>query len=117
NRHNIKLKGILDIKIDSMNSVKITANNNYYQTESSTTDHSVTTGNVGTLKNSSDRQLRTKSDKQAFSGNINFKHKFRKDRRTLSASADWGLINNKGTNFLSSDNKSYFDGELVTNRL
>lgn len=117
NRHNIKLKGILDITMDSMNSVKITANNNYYQTESSTTDHSVTTGNAGTLKNSSDRQMRTKSDKQAFSGNIIFKHKFRKDRRTLSASADWGLINNKGTNFLLSDNKSYFDGQLVTNRL
>ena len=116
NRHNIKLKGILDIKIDSMNTLKITANNNYYETESNTNEQSVTTGNEGTLKNSSDRQVHTKSDKQAFSGNVVFKHKFKKDRRTLSASADWGLINNNGTNFLSSDNKSYFEGKLVTNR-
>ena len=117
NRHNLKLKGILDIKIDSMNSVKITANNNYYETESLTTSHSTTTGNANILKNNSDRQVRTKSDKQAFSGNVIFKHKFKKDRRTVSASADWGLLNNKGTNFLLSDNKSYFDGQLSTNRV
>lgn len=117
NRHNIKLKGILDIKIDSMNSLKITANNNYYQTESNTREFSETTGNEGTLKNSSIRQTNTRNDKQAFSGNILFKHKFKKDRRTLAVSANWGLIKSNGKTFLLADNKSYFEGKPASGRL
>jgi hypothetical protein len=34
NRHNFKIRGILDMKLDSMNSLKITVNSNYYHTES-----------------------------------------------------------------------------------
>ena len=117
NRNNIKLSGIYEVVIDSMNSLKVTVNSNFYETESGSNISSLTTGNEGTLKNSSARQLQTKSDKQAFSGTVLFKHKFRKDRRTLSVSTNWGLMNNQGENFLTSENKTYFDGKLVTNRL
>jgi hypothetical protein len=117
NRHNIKIKGILDIKIDSMNSLKITANNNFYQTESNTREFSETTGNEGTLKNSSTRETNTRSDKHAFSGNILFKHKFKKDRRTLAVSANWGLIKSDGKTFLLANNKSYFEGKPASGRL
>jgi hypothetical protein len=110
NRHNFKLKGIFDVKIDSMNTLKITANANFYHTESESDRNSINTGNNGTLKNTSSRQLQTKSDKSALSGNIIFKHKFNKARRTLSLIADWNTLNNDGTNFLKSQNQSYFDG-------
>jgi hypothetical protein len=110
NRHNFKLRGIFDLKLDSMNTLKITANSNFYHTESDQTTNSVSTGNTGTLKNSSNRQLQTISDKNAISGNLIFKHKFNKSRRTLSFTADWNTWNNQGKTFLKSQNQAYFDG-------
>ncbi len=110
NRHNFKIRGIFDIKIDSMNTLKITANSNFYHTESGSIRQSTNTGNSGTLKNSSTRNLQTDNDKNALSGNIIFKHKFNKSRRTLSFTADWNTINTQGKNFLKSLNQAYFDG-------
>jgi len=110
NRHNFKIRGTYDIKIDSFNSLKFTANTNFYHTESSESRNSVTTDNTGTLKNSSTRLLETNSDKNAISGNLIFKHKFKKLRRSLSITADWNMLNTNGTNFLNSFNQAYFDG-------
>lgn len=112
NRYNFKLRGILDTKIDSFNSVKVTANANFYHTEGDDHISSATTGNDGTLKNTSDRQLNTNSDKSALSANIIFKHKFKKARRTLSFTGDWYSLDNKGYTFLKSANQAYLDGEL-----
>ena len=110
NRHNFKLRGIYDFKIDSMNSLKITANANFYHTESSTNDISRTTGNKGDLKNTSSSRFQTQSDKNALSGSLVFNHKFRKDRRTLSFNGTWNVLNSTGTNMLKSLNESYFNG-------
>jgi hypothetical protein len=110
NRHNFKFRGIYDIKIDSMNTLKLSANANFYHTESEEIRNAVSTGTTGTLKNSSDRQLQTNSDKHAISGNLIFKHRFKIARRTLSITADWNTLNTGGTNFLNSFNQSYLDG-------
>ncbi|MEO8111815.1 MAG: outer membrane beta-barrel family protein [Ginsengibacter sp.] len=110
NRHNFKIRGIFDIKIDSMNTLKITANSNFYHTESASDRQSVSTINSGILRNRSSRSLQTDNDKSAFSGNVIFKHKFKKSRRTLSFTADWNTLNTTGKNFLRSFNQVYFDG-------
>ena len=110
NRHNFKIRGIFDVKIDSMNSLKITASSNFYHTESGSLRDAVSTGNTGTFKNRSHRDLQTNNDKNALSGNIIFKHKFNKNRRTISFTADWNTINTQGKNFLKSFNQSYLDG-------
>jgi len=110
NRHNFKMRGIYDVKIDSMNSLKITANTNFYHTESSSLRNGVSTGNTGTIKNNSSRDLRTNNDKNVLSGNLIFKHKFKKSRRTLSFTADLNTLNTQGTNILKSFNQSYLDG-------
>jgi len=110
NRHNFKIRGIWDMKLDSMNSLKITTNTDFYHTESGSLTNSVSTGNTGTLKNTSTRDLQTANDKSAISGNLIFRHKFHKSRRTLSFSGNWNMLNNQGTNFLKSDNQAYFDG-------
>lgn len=110
NRHNFKIRGILDMKLDSMNSLKITTNTDFYHTESGSLTNSVSTGNTGTLKNTSTRDLQTANDKSAISGNLIFRHKFHKSRRTLSFSGNWNMLNNQGTNFLKSDNQAYFNG-------
>ncbi len=112
-RHNLKFRGIYDIKIDSMNTLKLTANANFYHTESDEERNAVNTGKFGTLKNSSSRKLQTKSDKQAITGNLIFKHKFKTARRTLSITADWNTLNTDGTNFLQSLNQAYLDGSAT----
>lgn len=115
NRYNIKLRGTYDIKIDSFNTLKLTAGSNFYHTESAETRTAVTTGKTGTLKNASDRFIRTDSDKEAYSGNAIFKHKFKKLRRTFSLTADWNLLNNTGKNFLRSSNEDYFNNIIQVN--
>ena len=115
-RYNFKTRGILDIKFDTSNSLKITANNNYYHTEREDSIVSSTTGNTGTLKNTTQSNLQTKSDKYAESGNILFRHKFHKSRRTLTFAGDWNVLNNKGTNFLRSFNQAYFDGSPASSQ-
>ncbi|KAA9035849.1 outer membrane beta-barrel protein [Ginsengibacter hankyongi] len=110
NRHNFKIRGILDMKLDSMNSLKITVNTNFYHTESGSMLNSISTGNNGTIKNTSSRDLSTSNDKNAISGNILFRHKFHKSRRTLTFTGNWDVLNNKGTNFLKSFNQAYLDG-------
>ncbi|MGN6266657.1 MAG: TonB-dependent receptor domain-containing protein [Ginsengibacter sp.] len=112
NRYNFLTHGVLDTKLDSFNSIKIIANANFYHTEGNDILHSETTGNNGTLKNSSDRNLGTNSDKQGISGNIIFKHKFKKARRTLSFTGNWYALDNNGTTLLQSSNQAYLDGNL-----
>ena len=112
NRYNFKTHGVLDTKLDSFNSIKIIANANFYHTEGNDILHSETTGNNGTLKNTSDRNLGTNSDKQGLSGNIVFKHKFKKERRTLSVTGNWYSLDNNGNTLLQSSNQAYLDGNL-----
>ena len=95
NRHNFKARGILDMKFDTSNSLKITSNTNFYHTESSSETDGISTGNNGTLKNTSMRNLQTDNDKSAISGNLLYRHKFKKARRTLSLSGDWNIVNNQ----------------------
>jgi hypothetical protein len=54
--------------------------------------------------------LQTESDKSAFSGNLIFRQKFKKARRTISLSADWNTLSTEGTNFLQSLNQAYLGG-------
>ena len=110
NRHNFKIHGTYDLKIDSANSLRITANTNFYHTESNNERNSITTGANGNLKNTSNRNLFTNNDKNALSGNIIFKHKFNKLRRTLSFSGNWNTMSTQGNSLLKSFNQSYFDG-------
>ncbi|HUS01396.1 MAG TPA: outer membrane beta-barrel family protein, partial [Chitinophagaceae bacterium] len=115
NRHNIKTRLSYDIMLDSSNSLKLTTNANFYHTESLERKQSRTLGGTGTLKNTSNRFLETNSDKRAITGNLLFKHKFKKLRRTLSVNADWNILDTEGKNYLQSANQSYFAGNPVGN--
>jgi len=110
NRHNFKNKIIYDVKLDSNNSLKFIGGANFYSTKSDEARNAISTGTNGTLKNSSDRLLQTNSDKNAITGNLIFKHRFKKNRRTLSVTADWNTLNTAGTNFLKSFNQAYLNG-------
>lgn len=107
NRHNVKTSGIYDVKIDSNNTLKLTLRANFYHTESEKASNSTLTGRLDSLKNTSVSHTQAISDKQSFSSNILFKHKFKKARRTLSLTADWNLLSTDGNNITSSLNQFY----------
>lgn len=110
NRWNFKTNASFDIKLDSNNTLKLTARANFYHTESGEQSTSATTGETGTLKNTTNRSLKVNTDKQSYSGTLLFKHRFKKARRTFSINTDWNLLNNSGDNYLNSDNQIYLDG-------
>lgn len=110
NRHNFKTSGSYEIKLDSNNTIKFTAKANFYNTESEEDRASTSTGNTGTLKNTSTSNVKTESDKQSLFASLLFKHRFKKLRRTLSLNADWNGLTTSGTNFLKSFNQVYFNG-------
>lgn len=109
-KETFKLKAIYDFKIDSSNSLKFSANLNDYKTQSQSSTTSENTSQSGLLNNTSLRDLNTNSDKQALSGSVLFKHKFKKLKRTFSFDANWNTLNTNGTSFLKSDNEIYSDG-------
>ena len=107
NKETFKLKAVYEIKIDSSNSLKFTGKLNSYKTESQSYRTSVNTNQSGELNNTSLRDLNTNSDKLAYSGDLLFKHKFKKVRRTFSLSADWNILDNNSMSLLKSDNEIY----------
>ena len=118
NRHNFKMRGIYDVKLDTMNTIKFTANANFYHTESENIRNGRTIEDKsGGLVNTSSRRSQTTSDKTALSANLIYKHKFRKARRTLSITGDFNSLGTEGENFLRSLNESYIPGNSFTQQL
>lgn len=109
-RYNYKLKAVYDVKIDSANSLKITAGANFYHTESQENNNATTVDDLGVLKNKSDRLSYLNSDKSSFSATALFRHKFKKARRTFSFTANWNRLGSNGNNRLNSDNQAYNNG-------
>ncbi len=104
NRYNVKLKATYEVKLDTSNTIKITAKSNFYHTESTDVSDGTTLGGKNEFVNSFEKSLSTNSDKQAFGLNVSLKHKFKKARRTFSLTGDWNQLNNDGTNLLRSEN-------------
>ncbi len=110
NRYNYKNTATYEVKLDSNNTLKLTAKANFYHTESEEYRSSNSTGNTGTLKNESNSNVTTNNDKNSFYGGLLFKHKFKKSRRTISLNTDWSNLSTEGTNYLKSFNQAYFGG-------
>lgn len=106
-RNNIKTNATYDVKIDSANTLVFTVKANIYHTESDEFRNAETTGKTGSLKNTSTRRLQLNTDKQSFSAAAVFKHKFKKNRRTLSINTEWNILNTDAENYLASFNESY----------
>lgn len=110
NRSNFKLNAVYDIKLDTINSIKITAKTNFYTTESDEFTNGNTTGSDGLLKNKQEKTFNTNSDKESLFAGILYKHKFAKARRTFSVNGSWNTLNTDSNNFLKSSNESYEGG-------
>ncbi|HRN73395.1 MAG TPA: TonB-dependent receptor [Ginsengibacter sp.] len=110
NRYNFQIKGKWDLQLDSGNTLKINFGTAFYNSEGESDNNSSTTGQNGTLKNTSSRALSTNSDKSVLTGDITYQHKFKKERRTLSISGSWVQSDNKANSLLKSENQSFLDG-------
>ncbi len=116
-RSNYKLNASYDVKLDTMNSIKITARTSFYNTKSNEFTNGNTTDGNGFLKNKSQINLDTKSDKNSLFVSFLYKHKFAKARRTFSVNYTWNRLSSDANNFLKSDNESYVGGVLSTNNV
>ncbi len=106
-RKNFKTKLTYEAKLDSANTLKFTGNVNFYKTESETSGNSVTTNKANELVNERNARTSNSNNKYGLSGNLLFKHKFKKARRTFSLSTDWNYINTESSNYLETYNRSY----------
>ncbi|MEO6490461.1 MAG: outer membrane beta-barrel family protein [Ferruginibacter sp.] len=109
-RYNVKLRGTYDVKLDTMNSIKVTASANFYHTESDDFKKAITMDEFDVLKNVTDRRSNITSDKTALAANILFKHRFKKARRTISWLADWNRLGTDSKSYLKSYNQEYKNG-------
>ncbi len=114
NRYNFKNTATYEIKIDSNNTLKLTAKANFYRTDSEEDKTSSSTGNTGTLKNETSSKVTTSNDKNSLFGGLLYKHKFKKSRRTISLSTDLNNLSTEGSNFLKSANQAYYNGLPAT---
>ncbi len=114
NRYNYKNTATYEVKLDSNNTLKLTAKANFYHTESEEGRTATSTGNTGTLKNETSSKVKTNNDKNSFYGGLLFKHKFKKPRRTISLNTDWSNLSTEGINFLKALNQSYDKGQPTT---
>lgn len=124
NRNNVKFSGSYDMKLDSAanNTLKVTLKSNFYHTESDETESSSTIGKEsGENKNRADSRTQKEIDKQSFNFTALYKHKFKKNRRTLSINADWYLLNTDAESYLDRTSEIFSggvsQGELATDQL
>ncbi|RYG13940.1 MAG: hypothetical protein EOO07_17225, partial [Chitinophagaceae bacterium] len=116
NRQNVKISGSYDMKLDSAanNTLKISLKSNFYHTESDETEVSNTYGKEnGENKNNVEQRIQKEIDKQSLSITALYKHKFKKNRRTLSINADWYTLNTDAENYLDRTTE-FFSGGVYT---
>lgn len=103
-RYNLKNTLIYDFNIDSSNSLKVTLRQNFFHSENKDITISETNGNSGKLINNSSKEINNSYDKNNSVVNLIFKHKFKKERRTLSLNADLNYLKIESNNYLKSNN-------------
>jgi hypothetical protein len=113
---NFRLNGSYDVKLDSNNSLKVTARTTWYETQSKEFSTSSTTGGGGQLKNNSDKTVNVTSDKTSYFGSVLYRHKFKKARRTISLNASWNLLTSDASNTLVSNNNIYKSSIISSNQ-
>ena len=111
-KQNVKNSLTYDLKIDSANSIKITSKLNIYNTISKVYRQSENTDIDRIINNSSVNLTDNTTDKNSFDNTILFKHKFKKDRRTLSINTDFTSISSTNTGYLKAINNYYNKGLL-----
>jgi hypothetical protein len=118
-KRNFKNNLTYDTKLDSAGtrSLKITTKANFYNNRSTVSRVSDNRSKAGILNNASDQVTEASSDRFAFTNSILYRHKFKKDRRTLSLSLDLNLMNTDANSFLYANNTLNLGGGITTTEI
>jgi Outer membrane protein beta-barrel family/Carboxypeptidase regulatory-like domain len=112
-KQNVKNNLSYDANIDSSNSLKIIAKYNVFNSISTVFKQSNNVDENKLLNNSSNNITTNNNDKVSFNTSILFKHKFKKDRRTISLNADFSNQKSDGIIFINAINKLYNSGTAI----
>lgn len=105
----------LERKIDSNNIIKLINKAAISSTQSSSNYYEESLTNLGSFINNSTRNTNTNSNGKNYQGTLNWNHKFKKERRTFSATADAAINQTDSKIFLYSLN-NFYKGSVVTRR-
>lgn len=111
--HNHRANTTIDHKIDSANSLRLTANVGYSQTDLDVSSSSETRNSLGELQNEGDRISVSESDNISFNANLMYRHKFGKKGRTLTTSAALTLADIQSDGLLDATT-TFYDENGVT---
>ena len=104
----------LERKIDSNNTIKFVNKATINNTQSSSNYYEESLTNLGGFINNNTRNTNTTSNGKNYQGNLNWNHKFKKARRTFSASADVNLNHTDSKIFLNSL-LNFYKGNIIVN--
>ena len=109
-----KLKQSLNVtfetNIDSANSLKFTAKGNLNNTESNSNYSQESISDKSLLINNITRRTSSEVDNSSLNSNLLWKHKFKKNARTLTANISYNMSGSKTESFLYSKNNYYTAG-------
>lgn len=100
----------LDHKLDSMNSLKLTANATYNETDSEVISESQNYGIDGSLVNEQQRLSLSYGSNANMNTTLLWRHKFSKKGRNLTATLQLGLSENDRTGFIDAVTSLYDEG-------
>ncbi|WP_460551444.1 outer membrane beta-barrel protein [Ferruginibacter profundus] len=105
----------LERKLDSNNTIKFVNRGGISHTESSSNYYEESLTNQNDFINNSTRKTSTKSDAQNYQGTLSWNHKFKKARRTFSATADANINHTDSKTFLYSLN-NFYKGSVISQK-
>jgi hypothetical protein len=112
-----KVDGIYEIQIDSLSSIKITAQASRGNTFSHSNYHQESMNSHGDTLSIVDRETTTDADKKNFNSSLLWKQKFRKKGRTISLSARQNYNQQASKGIFLSDNNYFRNGLLNSTQL
>ncbi len=114
-----KLKQSLNLtfeaNIDSNNSIKFTARGNLNNTKTNSNYTQESISDKNSPINNIIRNTNSDVDNSSLNSALLWKHKFKKQGRTLTANLAYNLVDSKNENFLYSENDYYFGGTPTYN--
>lgn len=103
---------IFETKLDSMNTLKLTAQGNMNNSESDYNNYSENRNIDSAFINTNSRQGKSKSDNSNINANLLWMHKFKKLYRTISVNGGFNYTESKGDAFLYSKLDFYKNGAV-----
>jgi hypothetical protein len=107
---------ILDQRLDSMNSFRLTSNLSYSQTDQAVNSLSETFNAAGSLQNDSRRDTYNATNSLTMTNNLLLRHRFQKRGRTLSANLIFNFSNSNSNGTLEALNQFYLPSGALAQR-